>query len=346
VVSRHEKSYRRTTLTSIVGMLLVLEQIVSLCTLVVASSPVVVHTHLIESTTSKAENYVAEATVYLPWYSVVVVSLLLSVVSVTSATLKLGLQQNLFIAAVRCIVQLSLLGYVLMPVFRLDYAPLTLAYMLLMVLLATREAYGRPRYVYGKLFLHILLSVAAGVVLSGVFGLGLVLRTGLNAQYGIPLLGMLLGNSLSGISVSLNHLLTEVAEHKANIQALIVFGATRWEASREIQRRSTTMGLTTTLNQMAISGVVAIPGMMTGQILGGTPPDQAARYQIVLLFLIVTCCCTCVVVSSTLAISTLINKDHIILDHLLHAPEKAKFQSIFERIRHVFVPIQPKSDSS
>lgn len=61
------------------------------------------------------------------------------------------------------------------------------------------------------------------------------------------------------------------------IERLLSLGASRAEATRELLGRSVRLAMTPLLNQMSVVGLVSIPGMMTGQILGGSNPDQAAR---------------------------------------------------------------------
>ena len=70
---------------------------------------------------------------------------------------------------------------------------------------------------------------------------------------------------------------------KGRIELLLAIGASRMEASRETMQRCLVLALTPVLNQMSVMGVVSIPGMMTGQILGGTSPSQVAYLRGLLL---------------------------------------------------------------
>jgi len=105
-------------------------------------------------------------------------------------------------------------------------------------------------------------------------------------QYFIPLVGMILGNALSGISLGMDRCLTLFDEGRAQVDAHLAHGATWWEAARPIVTESIRTGMIPIINVMSAVGLVTIPGMMTGQILSGTPPEQAAKYQIVIIFLI------------------------------------------------------------
>ena len=76
------------------------------------------------------------------------------------------------------------------------------------------------------------------------------------------------------------------ASQSSCINFRLAYGASITESSAEITNRCFQMALTPSINQMAIAGLVAIPGMMTGQVLAGQDPSQAARYQIMILFCI------------------------------------------------------------
>src|SRR3569623_2692060 len=105
-------------------------------------------------------------------------------------------------------------------------------------------------------------------------------------QYAIPLLGMILGNTLNGISLGLDRLGGELSGRRAPVEALLALGATRWEAARGPIRQAVRTGLIPTINAMMVVGIVSLPGMMTGQILAGADPVEAVKYQIVMMFLI------------------------------------------------------------
>jgi putative ABC transport system permease protein len=105
-------------------------------------------------------------------------------------------------------------------------------------------------------------------------------------QYAIPLLGMLLGNTMNGIAIAMDRLTHAAWEQRAVIEARLMLGQ-RWdEAVSEMRRQAIRSGLIPIINAMAAAGVVSLPGMMTGQILAGAPPVEAVKYQILIMFLI------------------------------------------------------------
>jgi putative ABC transport system permease protein len=105
-------------------------------------------------------------------------------------------------------------------------------------------------------------------------------------QYAIPLLGMLLGNTMNGIALGLDRLSQSAWEQREIVESRLILGQTWSQAIDDIRRDSIRSGLIPIVNAMSIAGLVSLPGMMTGQILGGSPPMEAVKYQILIMFLI------------------------------------------------------------
>ncbi|MEC8799807.1 MAG: ABC transporter permease, partial [Planctomycetota bacterium] len=108
----------------------------------------------------------------------------------------------------------------------------------------------------------------------------------LTGQFIIPLLGMVLGNVLNGISVGLTTLTDSFATQKESIESQLALGATSYEAAKPMIQRALRSGMTPMINSMMVVGLVSLPGMMTGQLLSGVEPLEAVKYQIVIMFLI------------------------------------------------------------
>lgn len=205
-----------------------------------------------------------------------------------SAWLKLGLGRDILIAGVRMTAQLLLVGLILDWVFRLN-APLPiLAIGLIMTLLAAQAASSRPRKRYPGLLLDSFLSVfvssflLTGLTLSGVIRV----RPWFEAQYAVPILGMVLGNTLTGVALSLDRFTGDLSARRGEVETLLGLGATRWEAAHPLIRDALRTGMMPTLNSMLVMGIVSLPGMMTGQILAGEHPQNAVRYQIIIMFVL------------------------------------------------------------
>lgn len=202
--------------------------------------------------------------------------------------LRLGLGKTLVVASLRTVGQLLLIGYILRWVFGLSNVPLLFALLLLMIALASQAAVGRSgrryRGIAGDAFITLALSglVTTFTVTAAVIGVEPWYRP----QYVVPFLGMVLGSALTGVSLCLDHLLETLAERRGDVEMELAHGASRWEAARGPLGAAVRRGMIPTLNSMMVVGVVALPGMMTGQILSGVDPLVAVRYQIVVMFLI------------------------------------------------------------
>jgi len=205
-----------------------------------------------------------------------------------SAWLRLGLERSLFVAAVRMVVQLLLVGLVLQFVFALNRPLPVLGIALVMAALAGVAAVNRTRRRFPGVMWHSLLTVVtAAFLVTGASLLGILrVRPWFEAQYAIPLLGMVLGNTLNGISLALDRFMEGVADGREAIESRLALGASRWEAAHGLVRESLRTGMIPTINAMMVMGVVSLPGMMTGQILAGAAPTDAVRYQIVIMFMI------------------------------------------------------------
>ncbi len=205
-----------------------------------------------------------------------------------SVLLKLGLEKRLFIAAVRTVVQLLLVGLVLKWVFELEawYAVLGLA--LLMALIAGISSVRRVERRWSGIWIDTMLCMwASSWIITGIAVTAVVqVHPWYKPQYAIPLLGMILGNTLNGISLGLDRLGTELAAHRDRVEMLLALGASRWEAAKEPVKAAIRSGMTPIINSMSVVGIVSLPGMMTGQLLEGGDPARAVRYQIVIMFLI------------------------------------------------------------
>ncbi len=217
-----------------------------------------------------------------------VATLLVVAAGVISVVLGLGIEKRLAIAAIRTVVQLGLLGLILERVFALRNPVVVVGILVLMTIFAAREAAGRTSRGYRGILVDAWLAMAVscfavgGVVTQLVVGV----EPWYEPQYVIPLLGMILGNSLTGIALGLDRFLDHLSTRHAEIELRLAFGASRREALAAPLGDAVRTGMVPIINGMAAAGIVSLPGMMTGQILAGTPPLQAVSYQIVVMFMI------------------------------------------------------------
>jgi len=202
----------------------------------------------------------------------------------------LKVHRSLLVAAIRMVVQLALVGLVLTTLFSVVSPLWTGITALAMVLFAGHEAAQRQER---RLFGWWSYGLGTGCmmmssVLVTVFALTTALRPNpwYDPRYAIPLLGMILGNCMTGVGLGLNTLTTNLISRRTSVEAQLMLGATRQIAVAPVTREALRSALMPTINSMSATGVVSLPGMMTGQILGGVPPVEAVKYQILVMFLI------------------------------------------------------------
>jgi len=231
-----------------------------------------------------------EATNYieLSYWQVGAAALLILVNGAISMVLKLGLEKRLVTAAVRTVIQLLLIGLVLQWVFSHARWYVVVAMMVVMALVAGVAAVRRTDRRYPGIWLNAILSVwLSSWVITAAALFGIVdVDPWFKPQYAIPLLGMILGNTLNGISLGLDRLGEELTGRRSDVEGLLALGATRWEAARTPLSRAVRTGMIPIVNTMMVVGIVSLPGMMTGQLLAGVDPAQAVKYQVVIMFLI------------------------------------------------------------
>jgi len=236
-----------------------------------------------------------------------------------SLMLRLGLERQLIWAAVRSVVQLLAIGYVLGWVFEFAYWYVVLPIMCLMTLVAGTSAAGRGRRTYAGQRLDSVVSVWISSWLVTAIGLFAVIRIHpwYEPQYAIPILGMILGNTLTGVSLGMERMTQELTTGRGTIEMILALGGTRWEAAQQAARHAVRAGMMPTLNQMTVVGIVSLPGMMTGQVLAGENPEDAVRYQIVIMFLIAAASALGTVGAVLLTYRRLFSADHRFLPHKL-----------------------------
>nr|WP_155138727.1 iron export ABC transporter permease subunit FetB [Roseibium sp. RKSG952] len=226
----------------------------------------------------------------MTYLDLAVASVFLILNAVFSIWLQLGLARKLIISALRMVVQLLLIGLVLKAVFAASSAPVTLLIAVIMVMFAGREIRARQERRLAGIWGFSLGGAAmlfAGSIIT-VFGLTLQIDATpwWMPQYSLPLFGMILGNTMTGVSLGLDTLHTGLYRERNAVEAQLLLGRTRWQATAPVTRRALRSGFTPIINAMAATGVVALPGMMTGQILSGIDPQNAVQYQLLIMFLI------------------------------------------------------------
>ena len=143
---------------------------------------------------------------------------------------------------------------------------------LAMILIATHESLSRQKYRYKYNYLVTFLTIFTSISAVGSFAFLLVIRPSpyWNPQYVIPICGMLMGNCINGVSLAAKTFSTQIKEGgQREIELCLSFGASGWESLQRIAKDAISTGITPMINSLNVIGLISIPGMMTGQILGG-----------------------------------------------------------------------------
>jgi putative ABC transport system permease protein len=213
----------------------------------------------------------------------VAASLVLVVVAIAiSRWREAGLEEDIVVATLRSIVQLTLIGYAIKLIFDVDSIWLVLGLLSVMVLFGALTARGRAKAVPGAFWpLLIALTAAAAGTLGLVVALGIFEPT---PRYLVPVGGMVIGNSMTASAVALNRLGDEVGDSRARIEATLALGATAREAALPTVRRSLRSGMITLVDSTKTTGLIFFPGTMVGMLLAGAEPTDAVRLQLILLY--------------------------------------------------------------
>ncbi|BBO75761.1 iron export ABC transporter permease subunit FetB [Desulfosarcina widdelii] len=201
----------------------------------------------------------------------------------------LRLEKDLLVGTVRTFVQLFLLGYILIFIFKLDKAVFVLFVFGFMIFFAAWEIRSRIKEKQVTFFWPLLVSMAISYIIVSYMVTAVVIGVTpwWKPQYFIPIGGMVIGNSMNAIAIALERLLGELRKRRHEVEAMLSLGADYKEASRDILSNAMRAGMIPSINSMMAVGIVFIPGMMTGQILAGADPLQAVRYQIVVMIMLV-----------------------------------------------------------
>lgn len=226
----------------------------------------------------------------LAWWQLGLAALMVAALAVCTHLARLGVGKDLTIAAIRTVLQLALIGLVLEALFsaaRLHWVALMA---LAMLLIAGREVMARQkrRLIGGWAFAVGTLSMFVSSFSVTVLTLTVIIgpEPWYTPQYAIPLLGMMLGNTMTGVALSMDRLTDTAWRQRAVIENRLMLGQPWREAIGDIRREAMRSGMIPSINAMAAAGVVSLPGMMTGQILAGSPPSVAVKYQILVMFTI------------------------------------------------------------
>ena len=194
------------------------------------------------------------------------------------------------IAVIRMTLQLFLVGFLLIYLFEWDNIFLNILWFVIMMVFASFSVVRSSGLRFKLFILPTLISLmTAGFFVVLYFNAVILgLENILQAKYFIVISGMLIGNSMRGIIVGLNDFYKNIKRNEERYLYSLSQGATLFEGILPYFRSSMLSAMRPTIAAMATIGIVFLPGMMTGQILGGAMPDTAVKYQIAIMTSIFT----------------------------------------------------------
>lgn len=201
---------------------------------------------------------------------------------------RLGLEWMLCVATGRTVLQLLAVGYVLAVVFAWRTPWSVLAVLLAMTTVATVVARNR----IGKQFKGLLPVVASTLLTSTtitiLYTISVIIRPEIwyEPRYIIPLTGIVLGNAMNTASIAGDRFASSLQRHRIEIETHLSLGATPEQAIATYRQEAIKAGLIPTINLMMVVGIVTLPGIITGQLLSGAEPLNAALYQMLIIFML------------------------------------------------------------
>lgn len=195
-------------------------------------------------------------------------------------------EKRIIISTARMTIQLILVGYILTYLFEQPNPYLITLIVLLMLWFAITNTYKQLTISLSKKLKQLIaISMAAGSLITLIYFNFVVIhfQPWYEPQYLIPIAGMIIGNSMTGITLGVKNLIEGIQREKQLIEGALMLGAKPEAATKSIVNSAFDSAILPTINNMIGMGIVFLPGMMTGQILAGISPLTAIEYQIAIL---------------------------------------------------------------
>ncbi|MDP7131226.1 MAG: iron export ABC transporter permease subunit FetB [Planctomycetota bacterium] len=202
---------------------------------------------------------------------------------------RLQLEKSLAVGTVRTFAQLLLVGYVLSYIFEIRQVWLVLLLFTWMVFWAAHTIWLRVRQKEVPVFVRTFFSMLVSHLIVSIVVTAVIVQVDSwwEPQYFIPLSGMIMGNSMNAISLALERMFSDLRKQRPQVELALCLGGTCQEATADVLRAAMNAGMTPSINALMTVGLVALPGMMTGQLLAGSDPQTAVKYQIIVMLMLV-----------------------------------------------------------
>lgn len=257
----------------------------------------------------------------LSLFSMIMCGVLLIIPLVVVWYLKLGILNNLMISLVRMAVQLVLIGFFLEYLFRFNHWAVNITWFVLMISIAAISVINNSNLKLNYFIFPLLLAFILSNFFIVVYFNAFISRLDFvfDAKYMIAIGGMILGNSLRANVVGLGDFYKSLRKDENLYFYKLSLGATKYEALLPFAKRSFKAAINPTVATMATMGIVSLPGMMTGQILGGSVPLVAIKYQIAIMIAILTSTTLSIGLSILFTVKSSFHKNGVLRKELFSA---------------------------
>lgn len=231
----------------------------------------------------------------------------------------LRLSRDILISIVRMSIQLALVGFYLKTLFSLNEPLLNGLWILVMLIVADLSILQRAGLRARYFALSTFTAIALSTLFSTFYLVVLVIQPThyYDARYIVPLAGMILGNCLQGNVIALERFYSTLRKNEQEYMTFLLLGASRWEAVRPYYRIAVKAAISPTIASMGTMGLVSLPGMMTGQILGGSEPWLAVKYQIAIMICIFAGTTLACIVNLKLSLNIAFNDYDVLKDEVI-----------------------------
>ena len=198
----------------------------------------------------------------------------------------LGLGKEIIVSIIRAIIQLIVIGYILDTIFGIENLAFTIILVIIIIFNAAINTKNRGGQIKNVTVISFI-SIAIGTLIT-ILVLVLSGSIKFTPNEIIPVAGMIVSNSMVAIGLSYRNLNTSFKNRRAEVEVKLSLGADIKESSKDIIRESIKLAIIPTIDSAKTLGIVSLPGMMTGLILGGVPPMEAIKFQIMVTFMILS----------------------------------------------------------
>ncbi|HGW4544812.1 TPA: iron export ABC transporter permease subunit FetB [Staphylococcus aureus] len=236
-------------------------------------------------------------------------ALLLVIPIIISYKEGLHIIKDLIVATLRAVVQLIILGFLLHYIFKINDKWLLVLCVFVIIVNASWNTISRSSPVMHHVFLISFVAIFVGTALplAGTIATGAIQFT---ANEVIPIGGMLANNGLIAINLAYQNLDRAFVQDGTNIESKLSLAATHKLASKGAIRESIRLAIVPTIDSVKTYGLVSIPGMMTGLIIGGVPPLQAIKFQLLVVFIHTTATIMSALIATYLSYGQFFNARH------------------------------------